>query len=233
VASRVNGGDGGSVTPEEQVDSYLNDNDASGYDDTDSIEDLTRENSVIIKTGDRLQFDPAAARINPETTVTWGWLSDDHSMEQTDSDLDFEDVLIQNEGDTPNGDSTNQAYSCTSVGPTRCRATTAQSSSNDRPPPKVAFPYLRPDSQTQSEVVKIQLFADTLPFESVERPLDHLRGVALLVDDIPEQHALGADILDVLLADGVETRLESLGVHRRGKEVRVLPNDLVGLVIDE
>jgi len=79
---------------------YLNDNDASGYDDTDSIENLTRENSVIIKTGDGLQFDPAATHINPETTVTCEWLSDDHSMEQTDSDLDFEDVLIQNERDT-------------------------------------------------------------------------------------------------------------------------------------
>jgi len=104
------GANGGSITvvdPEngrfmtgiERLDSYLNENNASGYDDTDSIEDLTGESSVTIEAGDDFQFDPAAARIDSGATVTWEWLSDGHSVERTGGE-GFEDASTQNEGDT-------------------------------------------------------------------------------------------------------------------------------------
>lgn len=94
--------DNGDMTPEEEVDSYLNDNDANGYSSTDDIVDETGSDSLTIDVGPggNFRFDPAAVRIDSGTTITWEWQSDGHSVEQTDSDLDFEDADIQNEGAT-------------------------------------------------------------------------------------------------------------------------------------
>jgi halocyanin-like protein len=173
------------MTPEERVDSYLNENNASGYDDMDSIEDLTGEGSVTIETGDDVQFDPAAARIDSGTTVTWEWLSDGDSVEQTESEFDFEDASTQNEGDTHQW-----RFDESGVFRYQCGPHAAEGAHGaiivERQTTEVAFPGLRPDSQTQSEVVEIQLFADTLPFETVERPLDHLCRVPVLVDDVAQ-----------------------------------------------
>jgi len=98
------GGDDGNgdMTPEEQVDSYLNDNSANGYSGTGDIVDETGSGSLTIDVGPDgdFRFDPAAVRIDSGTTITWEWLSDGHSVEQTDSDLSFEDADIQNEGAT-------------------------------------------------------------------------------------------------------------------------------------
>jgi plastocyanin len=122
----VGGNDnGGLVTPEGQVDTHLTDTDANNYDGTGSIVDETGTGSLTIEVGPggNFQFNPAAVRINPGTTVTWEWLSDGHSVEQVNRgfvvdksptatkeelnemeqnliDFDFEDAPIQNEGAT-------------------------------------------------------------------------------------------------------------------------------------
>ena len=68
------GDDSDSTTPESRVDSYLSENDANLYDGT--IEDLTGQQEVTIAVGagdDGLAYDPAAARIDLDTTVVWEW----------------------------------------------------------------------------------------------------------------------------------------------------------------
>jgi halocyanin-like protein len=102
-----NGGDngsdnGGEMSPEETADSYLNDNNANNYGGTGDIVDETGTDSVTIEVGPggNFQFNPAAVRVDSGTTVTWEWLSNGHSVEQTDSDLDFDGSSIQNEGAT-------------------------------------------------------------------------------------------------------------------------------------
>jgi len=98
-----NGGDNGSDTdPQEQVDTYLTDNSANNYDGTDSIVDETGTGELVIEVGPggNFQFDPAAVRVDSGTTITWEWQSGGHSVEQTDSDFDFDDSSIQSEGST-------------------------------------------------------------------------------------------------------------------------------------
>ncbi len=61
-------------SPEGRVDEYLRDNDANLYDGT--ITDLTGETEITIDVGagdDGLAYDPAAARIDAGTEVTWEW----------------------------------------------------------------------------------------------------------------------------------------------------------------
>jgi halocyanin-like protein len=95
--------DSGDLTAEEaQVDSYLTDNDANGYDGTDSLVDATGQAELTIEVGpggDR-RFDPVAVRISRGTTVTWEWLSDGHSVEQTASEFEFRSTRVRNEGTT-------------------------------------------------------------------------------------------------------------------------------------
>jgi len=98
-----NGGDnGGEMSPEDEVDSYLSDNNANNYGGTGDIADETGTGSLTVEVGPggNFQFDPAAVRIDSGTTVTWEWMSNGHSVEQTDSDLEFEGAGIQNEGAT-------------------------------------------------------------------------------------------------------------------------------------
>lgn len=60
--------------PEDRVDEYLSDNDANLYDGT--IDDRTGEEELTIAVGagdDGLAYDPAAARIDVDTTVVWEW----------------------------------------------------------------------------------------------------------------------------------------------------------------
>ena len=101
--STDNGGDnGGSTGAADEVDSYLSENNANNYDGTGDIADETGTDSLTIEVGPggNFQFDPAAVRIDAGTTVTWEWMSNGHSVQQTDSDLEFEGAGIQNQGST-------------------------------------------------------------------------------------------------------------------------------------
>ena len=101
-----NGGDdgsnGGDTDPQEQVDTYLSDNNANNYDGTDSIVDETGADEIVIDVGpgNNYQFDPAAVRIDSGTTITWEWQSSNHSVTQTESEYDFEDSGTQSSGST-------------------------------------------------------------------------------------------------------------------------------------
>jgi len=96
------GGNGGDTDPQEQVDTYLTDNNANNYDGADSIVDETGTSELVIEVGPngQFQFDPAAVRIDSGTTITWEWRSNNHSVTQTESSFDFEDSGTQNSGST-------------------------------------------------------------------------------------------------------------------------------------
>ncbi|ERH09458.1 MAG: halocyanin domain protein [halophilic archaeon J07HX64] len=101
--SSGNGGDNGSDTdPQQQVDTYLSDNNANNYDGTGSIVDETGTDELLIEVGRnrQYQYDPAAVRIDSGTTITWEWKSNGHSVTQTESDFDFEDSGRQSSGST-------------------------------------------------------------------------------------------------------------------------------------
>lgn len=69
-------GNGNGGSPEGTLDSYLSENDANGYDGTDSIVDETGSDSVTVTVGagnNGLAFEPAALRVSTGTTVTWEW----------------------------------------------------------------------------------------------------------------------------------------------------------------
>lgn len=100
------GGDGssngGDTDPQEQVDTYLTGNNANNYDGTDSIVDQTGTGELVIEVGPnrQYQFNPAAVRIDSGTTITWEWMSSNHSVTQTESSFDFEDSGTQSSGST-------------------------------------------------------------------------------------------------------------------------------------
>ena len=83
--------------PEGFVEFYLDDWDAQLWDG--SFEDLTGDDSVTIENGANdpdYAMDPPAARISTGTTVTWEWVSDGHSLDEEDGNVDFDaesDVL--------------------------------------------------------------------------------------------------------------------------------------------
>ncbi|MFC7057482.1 halocyanin domain-containing protein [Halovenus salina] len=91
------GGDGGSMSPQEQVDDYLAE--ANGYDG--EVVDMTGQESVTIENGANepdYAFGPAAIQVDPGTEVTWEWVSDGHSVRATDG-AEF-DSGIENSGFT-------------------------------------------------------------------------------------------------------------------------------------
>ncbi len=76
--------------------------DANNYDGPDSIVDQTGTGELLIEVGPnrQYQFDPAAVRIDSGTTITWEWMSSNHSVTQTESSFDFEDSGTQSSGAT-------------------------------------------------------------------------------------------------------------------------------------
>jgi serine/threonine-protein kinase len=96
-------GNGGS--PEDRLDTFLNEEDAQLYDE---IEDHTGEDSVTVMVGAGDQgtaFDPPAIRVSTGTTVTWEWTGagGGHNVSPAD-DSDFSDFgeseIIDEEGHT-------------------------------------------------------------------------------------------------------------------------------------
>ncbi|SDE71411.1 halocyanin domain-containing protein [Halorientalis regularis] len=87
----TSGGGGASVPGE--VDTYLSDNDANGYDG--SAADMTGQDTVEISVGagDRgYAFDPAAAVVSAGTEVTWVWTGNggQHNVVSTDDAFESE-----------------------------------------------------------------------------------------------------------------------------------------------
>lgn len=88
-----NGGGGSGASVPSEVDSYLNENDARGYDG--SAEDLTGQDTVEISVGAGDQgyaFDPAAVVISAGTEVTWVWTGNggQHNVVSTDDAFESE-----------------------------------------------------------------------------------------------------------------------------------------------
>jgi serine/threonine-protein kinase len=80
----------------EEVDGYLGDNNANGYEG--ELVDYRGESeaTVDVGPGGNFRFGPAAVIVDSGTTVQWEWQSSGHSVTSTD---DLFDSGIQNEGD--------------------------------------------------------------------------------------------------------------------------------------
>lgn len=109
------GGMGGNVP--EEVDTYLNDNDANGYDG--SVVDETGSSSVTIQVGagsDGLAFDPAAVRVDSGTEVTWEWTGNggSHNVAVNQGPTEFSSETVGEEGHTFSQtlESGNYMYQC-------------------------------------------------------------------------------------------------------------------------
>jgi len=100
----VVGGDsgGGSEAPAE-VGSYLEENEANGYDG--SVVDETDSDSVTIAVGaggQGLAFDPAAVVVSAGTEVTWEWTGEGggHNVEVNEGPTEFTSETVEEEGHT-------------------------------------------------------------------------------------------------------------------------------------
>lgn len=107
---------GGGEVPEE-VDTYLSDNEANGYDG--SAADETGSSSVTIQVGagsEGLAFDPAAVTVDDGTEVTWEWTGEGggHNVAVNEGPTDFSSETVDEEGHTFSEtlESGNYLYQC-------------------------------------------------------------------------------------------------------------------------
>jgi halocyanin-like protein len=95
------GGSSGSADVPDEVDSYLNDNDANLYGGGAVDEKGSDSVSITVGAGDQgLAFDPAAVIVSPGTTVTWEWNGEGgaHNVINADSAVDSFDSGESAEG---------------------------------------------------------------------------------------------------------------------------------------
>jgi serine/threonine-protein kinase len=98
------GNGGGSASPEEQATSYLNENEANGFEG--EISDQTGQSEVTVEVGagpNGFQFAPAAISVDTGTTVTWEWTGEggQHNVVSNGGDYgDLESERIAEEGHT-------------------------------------------------------------------------------------------------------------------------------------
>jgi halocyanin-like protein len=97
-----NGKNGGGNNVPEAVDTYLNDNEANGYDG--SLTDRTGESEVTIEVGagNGLSFGPAAVRVDPGTTIIWEWTGNGggHNVNVNEGPTSFKSETISEAGFT-------------------------------------------------------------------------------------------------------------------------------------